>query len=417
MSQSDSVIAINKTLTLYERLCRQVFLKALSLFEDGNMTITEQGHKIAEFGKSGDLYAVVNILSPSAYPKLLFGGSIGAGEAYMDGLWNSPDLTHVIQMFARNLPTLDKWEDKLKWLKMPWWKIQHFLNNNTPIQAKRNIEAHYDLGNKLYTQFLDETMMYSAAIYPDSNTSLHQAQIYKLDTICQKLKLSKDDHLLEIGTGWGGLAIHAAKYYGCKVTTTTISEEQHDWARDWINKENLNDKITLLKKDYRELRGEYSKLVSIEMIEAVGKKYLSNFFSKCNQLLKKDGLMLIQAITIDDRRYESYSQGVDFIQKYIFPGGFLPSQLVLNQEIKRSTNMMIRDLHDIGLDYAKTLRDWFDAFEQARENLLQHGYDNRFMRMWEYYLKYCEGGFLERTISTVQLTLSKPRFRADLVRP
>ena len=249
MSQSDSVIALNKTLTLYERLCRQVFLKALSFFEDGNMTIMEQGQKIAEFGKSSDLHAVVNILSPSAYPKLLFGGSIGAGEAYMDGLWNSPDLTHVIQMFARNLPTLDKWEDKLKWLKMPWWKIQHFLNNNTPIQAKRNIEAHYDLGNKLYTQFLDETMMYSAAIYPDSNTSLNQAQIYKLDTICQKLKLCKDDHLLEIGTGWGGLAVHAAKHYGCKVTTTTISEEQHDWARDWINKENLNDKITLLKKD------------------------------------------------------------------------------------------------------------------------------------------------------------------------
>jgi cyclopropane-fatty-acyl-phospholipid synthase len=399
-----------------ERVCRQVFLKALSFFEDGQMTVQEQGKEIATLGKPTDLHAVVNILSPKAYPKLLLGGSVGAGEAYMEGLWSSPDMTQVIQMFARNLPTLDKWEQKFKWLSMPAMKLQHFFRKNSQNQAKKNIEAHYDLGNKLYTKFLDETMMYSAAIYPDPNTSLNSAQVHKLDIICKKLKLTPEDHLLEIGTGWGGLAVHAAKHYGCKVTTTTISEEQHAWAENWIRQEQLDDKITLLKKDYRDLTGQYSKLVSIEMIEAVGKSYLSNFFDKCNQLLHPDGLMLLQAITIDDRRYESYSKSVDFIQKYIFPGGFLPSQLVLNDEIKRNTNMMIRDLHDIGLDYAKTLRDWYDAFMNSKDALYKDGYDDRFMRMWEYYLKYCEGGFLERTISTVQLVLSKPHFRDNLHR-
>lgn len=416
MSQSESIVSQDKSITLYEKVCRNVFLKALSLFEDGQMTVMEQGETIAELGKPSDLHAVVNVLSPKAYPKLLLGGSVGAGEAYMDGLWETNDMTHVIQMFARNLPTLDKWEDKLKWVTMPVWKVQHFFRKNSPTQAKKNIEAHYDLGNKLYTKFLDETMMYSAAIYPDSNTTLQNAQIHKLDTICKKLQLNEEDHLLEIGTGWGGLAVHAAKYYGCNVTTTTISEEQHAWAAQWIEKENLGNRITLLKSDYRDLTGEYSKLVSIEMIEAVGKSYLSNFFEKCSSLLKKDGLMLLQAITIDDRRYESYSRNVDFIQKYIFPGGFLPSQLVLNDEIKRNTSMMIRDLHDIGLDYARTLRDWYDAFISSKDALYKDGYDDRFMRMWEYYLKYCEGGFLERTISTVQLVLSQPEYRNEIAR-
>jgi len=295
-------------------------------------------------------------------------------------------------------------------------KVQHFARRNTAEQAKKNIEAHYDLGNKLYTRFLDNTMMYSSAIYPDVNSSLHEAQNHKLKTICDKLMLNESDHLLEIGTGWGGLAVYAAKHYGCKVTTTTISEEQHAWAQEWIAKENLSDKITLLKRDYRLLEGKYDKLVSIEMIEAVGKEYLGNFFDKCSSLLKDDGLMLLQSITIDDRRYDSYASSVDFIQKYIFPGGFLPSQYQLNSHLKRYSNLMIRDLHDIGLDYAKTLNHWYEAFIDAKDALLKDGYDERFVRMWTYYLKYCEGGFLERTISTVQLVLSKPHHRVELAR-
>ena len=221
---------------------------------------------------------------------------------------------------------------------------------------------------------------------------------------------------MEIGTGWGGLAVFAAKHYGCKVTTTTISEEQYAYAHDWVTRENLHDRITLLKKDYRLLEGKYDKLVSIEMIEAVGKAYLNNFFAKCSSLLKRDGLMVLQAITIDDRRYDSYANSVDFIQKHIFPGGFLPSQFAMNQTLKKHTDLMIRDLHDIGLDYAKTLRDWFEAFTQAKDELEKDGYDERFARLWQYYLNYCEGGFLERTISTVQLVLSKPGFTGHTAR-
>jgi cyclopropane-fatty-acyl-phospholipid synthase len=258
--------------------------------------------------------------------------------------------------------------------------------------------------------------MYSAAIYPDANATLAEAQENKLRSICDKLQLTPSDHLIEIGTGWGGLAIFAAKHYGCKVTTTTISDEQYAYAQDWVAKEQLEDKITLLKKDYRLLEGKFDKLVSIEMIEAVGKAYLPNFFEKCSSLLKPQGLMVLQAITIDDRRYDSYSNSVDFIQKHIFPGGFLPSQLAINQFLKKNTDMNIRDLHDIGLDYAKTLRDWHTAFNENKQALEADGYDERFARMWQYYLNYCEGGFLERAISTVQLVLSKPHYRAELDR-
>jgi cyclopropane-fatty-acyl-phospholipid synthase len=311
---------------------------------------------------------------------------------------------------------LDRWEAKFNWLTMPVWKLKHALRRNSTQQAKKNISAHYDLGNKLYTRFLDPSMMYSSAIYPDANTSLEQAQLHKLKSICDKLQLKPEDHLLEIGTGWGGLAVFAAKHYGCRVTTTTISEEQFKYANDWVEREGLTERITLLKKDYRLLEGSFDKLVSIEMIEAVGKEFLANFFSKCSSLMKQQGLMLIQAITIDDRRYDSYSRSVDFIQKHIFPGGFLPSQLVMNKALKEHTDLMIRDMHDIGLDYARTLRDWHIAFQNNLEVLSLDGYDERFARMWQYYLNYCEGGFLERSISTVQLVLSKPQFLSPLVR-
>lgn len=417
MSFGESVLITTSEASFIDKICRNIFLKCLQSLPLGSLTILEDGHKVAQFGDPNDnLHANVNILNIKAYRPLLLGGSVGAGEAYMDGLWDSDDITAVVRIFARNLPTLDKWENKFKWLSMPILKLQHFTNKNTQSQAKKNIEAHYDLGNKLYTRFLDNTMMYSSAIYPDTNADLHQAQNNKLKTICEKLQLSAEDHLLEIGTGWGGLAVYAAKHYGCKVTTTTISEEQHAWAAEWIEREQLSEHITLLKKDYRLLEGKYDKLVSIEMIEAVGKDFLGNFFEKCSSLLKDNGLMLLQSITIDDRRYDSYASSVDFIQKYIFPGGFLPSQYQLNAHLKRYSNMMIRDLHDIGLDYAYTLNHWYQAFIGAKEALLNDGYDERFVRMWTYYLKYCEGGFLERTISTVQLVISKPHYRAPLQR-
>ena len=417
MSFGESVLLTTSEVSLADKVCRNLFLQCLKQLPFGCLIIQECGDEIARFGDHNDeLRATVNIKDMSAYRRLLLGGSVGAGEAFMDDLWDSNDVTSVVRIFARNLPTLDKWESKFKWLSMPINKLQHFARRNTRDQAKKNIEAHYDLGNKLYTRFLDDTMMYSSAIYPDANTSLNAAQNYKLKTICDKLQLKESDHLIEIGTGWGGLAVYAAKHYGCKVTTTTISEEQHTWAQEWIAREGLSDRVTLLKKDYRLLEGKYDKLVSIEMIEAVGKQFLGNFFEKCSSLLKDNGLMLLQSITIDDRRYESYSNSVDFIQKYIFPGGFLPSQYQLNAHLKKHTDMMIRDLHDIGIDYAMTLNHWYEAFISAKDELLKDGYDERFMRMWTYYLKYCEGGFLERTISTVQLVVSKPQFRATLAR-
>lgn len=417
MSQGEQTLDNIESLSFFERTYRSLFMNALAKLPEGQLTLKEQGHLVAHFGnKEDDLHAEVNILDPSAYKHLVLGGSVASGETFTDKLWDTPNLTNVIRIFARNLPTLDAWENKFKWLTMPFLKVKHFANRNNQVQAKKNISAHYDLGNKLYTKFLDETMMYSAAIYPDPNATLNQAQNYKLKSICDKLKLQPDDHLIEIGTGWGGLAIYAAKNYGCRVTTTTISDEQHAWAQEWIKQENLDDKITLLKRDYRLLDGKYDKLVSIEMIEAVGKRYLPNFFEKCASLLKADGLMLLQAITINDQRYDSYANSVDFIQKHIFPGGFLPSQLVISQQLKKYTDLMVRDLHDIGLDYAKTLKDWHIAFENSADELFKDGYDERFMRMWQYYLNYCEGGFLERAISTVQLVICKPQHGAELVR-
>ena len=417
MSHAEQSIHALGSLTTWEKTCRSIFLNVLKRLPHGHLTMKENGHVVGEFGnKHDDLHAVVNIIDYRAYPKLLLGGSIASGETFTDNLWETPNLTNVIRIFARNLSTLDSWEKRFSWLTMPVLKLGHFAKRNSKEQAKRNIGDHYDLGNKLYTKFLDKSMMYSSAIYPHQDANLEQAQFHKLHTICEKLQLSEKDHLVEIGTGWGGLAIHAAKYFGCKVTTTTISEEQHAYAAAWIEEENLADKITLLKKDYRLLEGKFDKLVSIEMIEAVGKQYLPTFFKKCASLIKDDGLMLIQSITIDDRRYESYANSVDFIQKYIFPGGFLPSQLVINNQLKKHTDLSIADVHDIGLDYAKTLNDWHTAFMSQKSALNDDGYDERFIRMWKYYLNYCEGGFLERAISTVQLVMRKPHYRDELTR-
>lgn len=417
MLNGEQALTQTESVAWQDKIAKQVLLKVFAQLPDGQLVLKERGVLVDTFGDpTSDLVAEVNILDMRAYRKLLLGGSVASGETYTDNWWDTPNLTNVIRIFARNLPMLDAWEQKMKWLTMPLLKLMHFRRRNSASQAKQNISAHYDLGNKLYTRFLDDTMMYSAAIYPHPEASLHEAQIHKLEQICTKLKLSEDDHLLEIGTGWGGLAVHAAKHYGCRVTTTTISDEQHAYAAQWIAKEGLQDKITLLKQDYRLLEGKYDKLVSIEMIEAVGKRYLPTFFRKCTDLLHDNGLMLLQSITIDDRRYESYSDSVDFIQKHIFPGGFLPSQFELNRHLKQYTDLMIRDLHDIGIDYAKTLKAWHQQFLANRDALHADGYDDRFSRLWRYYFSYCEGGFLERTISTVQLVLSKPKFLHTMAR-
>jgi cyclopropane-fatty-acyl-phospholipid synthase len=409
-STSSASLTQESELSWFTSRCRSLVLDALNKIDNAGLEIEENGQITFLGNEQSELRGKLIVLDPSLYVDFVKGGSIAAAEAYLAKKWTSPNLTELIRVFARCSNTLDQVEANKSFLT----KIKNFLfhwgNANTQSGSKKNILAHYDLGNELYTRFLDSTMMYSSAIYSNQATDLHAAQLNKLKTICDKLKLSPNDHLIEIGTGWGGLAIFAAKNYGCKVTTTTISDAQYEYAVERVKEEGLEDKITLLKKDYRLLEGKYDKLVSIEMIEAVGHKFMAEFFAKCNSLLKESGLMLIQAITILDARYEHYRNNVDFIQRYIFPGGCLPSNAVMNQHIAEQTNMMIDNVEDIGLHYARTLYDWRIKFDNAWSELTQFGFDEQFKRLWHFYLCYCEGAFIERVISTHQLVMRKPHY-------
>ncbi|MEX1222694.1 MAG: cyclopropane-fatty-acyl-phospholipid synthase family protein [Idiomarina sp.] len=415
MPNGESVMTTTNQISWVDKQARSLVLRLLGHLSYGRMVFLEDGSHVATFGQAAaatDLHAEVNVLHPSFYRRMLLGGSIASGELYIDNSWETPDLTAVIQVFARNLPALDAFEAKFTWLTLPFQKIQHWRRSNTKVQAKENISAHYDLGNTLYREFLDSHMQYSSAVYPSPSATLEEAQEHKLKRLCDALELQPSDHLVEIGTGWGGLAVYAALNYGCKVTTTTISSEQHKYATDLVNKLGLQDQVTLLKEDYRDLQGQYDKLVSVEMIEAVGERYLPVFFHTCSRLLKPTGKMAIQAITIADQRMKSYANSVDFIQKHIFPGGFLPSVQLMSTLIAEQTDMVVRQLGDIGLDYAQTLQDWRDRFNAKTDVLAPLGYDDRFSRLWNFYLSYCEGGFRERTISAVQFVATKPGCRA-----
>ncbi|WP_246036881.1 SAM-dependent methyltransferase [Thalassotalea litorea] len=402
-----SAIVTPEQLTFIQRRCRALVHSALAKVTHGQLELIE-GDKHFHFGVQGsDIKAQIKVHDVSVYTSFVKGGSIGASEAYIDNRWSCDDLTSLIRIFARAQKVTDSMESKMAWIGKVKNALFHRRNRNTVSGSKRNILAHYDLGNELYTRFLDESMMYSSAIYPSEEATLAQAQQHKLATICEQLQLDDNDHLLEIGTGWGGLAIYAAQNYGCRVTTTTISEAQYNYAQAKVNELGLQDRITLLKKDYRELEGEYDKLVSIEMIEAVGHEYFDSFFSQCNARLKSGGKMLIQAITIADQRFDYYRNNVDFIQRYIFPGGCLPSIQLMSQQIADNTEMVIESISDIGLDYARTLADWRQAFFKSWPELSQLGYDDTFKRLWTYYLCYCEGAFLERSTSTVHLLARK----------
>ncbi|RMH85543.1 class I SAM-dependent methyltransferase [Pseudomonas sp. AOB-7] len=392
-------------------LLRRAVLRQLGRLRHGRLTIHE-GAETLHFGDpQASLRGEIRVLDGAVWGLVAGNGSIGSGEAYIHGYWSTPDLTAVIRIFVANLEVLDAMERGLAQLGRPLIQGLHWLNRNTRQGSRRNIAAHYDLGNELFEQFLDPTMMYSAAMFKGADDSLEQAQLNKLERICQKLALRPSDHLLEIGTGWGSMAIHAATRYGCRVTTTTLSREQHAHTARRIRELGLEDRITLLLEDYRDLEGQYDKLVSIEMIEAVGHRFLPTYFQQCARLLKPDGLMLLQAITIRDQRYEQACKSVDFIQRYIFPGGALPSVQKMLDVVTRHTDFNLHHMEDFGLHYARTLRLWHDNLRQARQRLEQLGYDDYFYRLWEFYLCYCEGGFLERTIGTAQLLLAKPAAR------
>jgi cyclopropane-fatty-acyl-phospholipid synthase len=403
--------------TALQQLGRRLFLAKLAGLREGELTVIEGGESLT-FGRRTpecNLRATIEVLHPQTYADAAFGGTVGAGEAYIGGLWRADDLTALIRLMIVNRDVMQSMEGGAAIATAPLRRILHWLNRNSPDGSRRNIAAHYDLGNDLFELMLDETMAYSCAVFERDDATLHDAQIAKFERICRKLRLAPDDHLLEIGTGWGGFAIHAASRYGCRVTTTTISREQHDWAKEKVAAAGLGDRITLLLDDYRDLRGRYDKLVSIEMIEAVGARYLDTYTAQCGRLLEPHGAMLLQAITLQDQVYEEALKSVDFIQRFIFPGSFIPSVSAITDSVRRSTDMKVFHLEDIGPHYATTLRRWRENFFAHLPEVRRLGYPESFVRMWEYYLCYCEGGFLERQIGDVQMLLTRPRCRLPSV--
>lgn len=415
---SVSLERMNQNLTaprpVLDKIARKIVFAMLEHLRDGCLVLEEDGRSYS-FGEQTGPHAVcarVSISSQAAYRQILLNGSVGVAEAYMQGSWKTPDLLAVILLFARN-------QQALSAMKNPWSRAGgallrafHLMNTNSITGSRRNISAHYDLGNDFFSLMLDPTMMYSSAIYPYPGASLYEASVNKLEHICRRLDLQQDDHLLEIGTGWGSLAIYAAQHFGCQVTTTTISKEQYEYAQASVNRAGLQDRINVLFEDYRNLEGRFDKLVSVEMIEAVGHRFYPQFFRGCSQLLKPGGLMLLQSITIADQRYRQYLKSTDFIQRYIFPGGELPSIQVIADQFARHSDMQLVGLEDITPHYADTLADWRKNFRANIAQIRDQGFDSIFEKMWEYYLCYCEGGFRERMISTVQLLAAKPERRA-----
>ncbi len=397
-----------------QQVARRLLFKHLAKIKRGSLLIIEGGEvfRFGEATETAELVADIRVQNADIYTQVVFSGSIGSGESYMDACWTSSNLTNVIRLFVQNLDALDQMDAGQSWVGKLLLKAFHWFNRNSKQGSRKNISAHYDLGNDFFSLFLDPSLMYSSAVYPYPEAGLEEASRYKLDLICKKLELNAKDHLLEIGTGWGAMAIHAARHYGCRVTSTTISREQYEFARQRVAAAGLSEQITVLFEDYRELRGHYSKLVSIEMIEAVGHEHYDTYFDLCSRLLADDGLMLIQSITIADQRYEQARGAVDFIQRYIFPGGCLPSIALLANKVAQRTDMNIVNLQEIGADYARTLKHWREAFLARLEEVRALGFDERFIRMWEFYLSYCEGGFIERSIGTVQLLMAKPNYRS-----
>lgn len=399
-----------------DKLAKNGVLKRLQNINQGLLTISDNGETYV-FGKgttSNVKPVEITVINSQFYSAIAFGGSVAAGESYVKGDWQCSDLTGLVRLLLINRDILDGMDSSLSRLQTPLFKLLHWLNRNTKEGSRRNISAHYDLGNAMFELFLDKNMMYSSAIYPQADSSLEEAADYKLHCICEKLQLREDDRVIEIGTGWGGFALYAATHYGCHVTTTTISKEQYELACKRVAEAGLQDKVTILLSDYRDLNGQFDKLVSIEMIEAIGHQYINTYFNKCSELLKPDGLMLIQAITIADQRYKQALKEVDFIKRYIFPGCFIPSNTAMQTAVTESTDMRLIDLHDIGPHYAKTLHDWRVRFFENIDAVKALGYSQEFIRLWEFYLCYCEGGFEERAISDVQLLLAKPDNRINL---
>ncbi|MCB9852683.1 MAG: class I SAM-dependent methyltransferase [Phycisphaerales bacterium] len=405
--------------TWLDRSCRRAILRLLSGIREGRVTLID-GQSQHVFGNAGcgsPISVTVTVHSPALYRRAALGGHIAMARSYADGLWSCDNLTGLIRIFVRQLEVMDATDRGWARIVKPLHGAFHWLRRNSRVGSRRNIAAHYDLGNDLFELILDDTMTYSAGIFETSESTMREASIAKIDRLCRKLRLGPGDRLLEIGTGWGSFAVHAASRYGCHVTTATVSREQYDVATRRIEAAGLSDQVDVLLCDYRDLSGEYDKLVCVEMIEAVGHQYYDTFFRKCSNLLAPHGLMALQAITIPDHRYELARRTVDFIKRDIFPGSCIPSIERMCRSVARGTDLKLTHLEDITPHYAETLARWRRRMHGNIDAIRALGYTDRFLRLWEFYLCYCEGGFAERYTGCVQLLFAKPRNRSNPVLP
>ncbi|MDE2423027.1 MAG: class I SAM-dependent methyltransferase [Betaproteobacteria bacterium] len=405
-------MSYRKKLSWVDRFAKKTVLKLLSQLKYGRLVLIDETQHQWSFGDALDTNEYIVQIHDARFWRAIFkGGSVGAGEAYMEGYWDCIDLTGLLRLILKNRALLDNMEKGWARLSYPWRSIEHYLHRNSKVGSKKNIAAHYDLGNEFYSLWLDPSMFYSSAYFEKQNSTLEEASWYKCQLLAEQLELTSRDHVLEIGSGWGGFACYAAKHYGCRVTTITISEEQYQYVLNRIRDWQVEHLVEVQLKDYRDVKGLYTKLVSIEMIEAVGAEFLPTYFEQCSSLLAPQGIMLLQAITINDRRYQQALREVDFIQKYIFPGGFIPSISEMLRVSVRYTDLQLSHLHAFSSHYAKTLNMWADRFLSCTDEVLKMGFNHQFIRRWQFYLNYCEAGFTERDIDVVHMKFVKPQWR------
>jgi len=401
--------------TGFSDLFQKTILRAFQGMQKGKLQLRLPNGETLPFGngEGAPWIAEIQIHHPAFFKRSVLFGPIGFAESYLDGEWDTPDLTKVIAWFILNRQqstVLEGSSFKNRWIDLFQFanRLLHLARPNSKSTAKRNISDHYDLSNAFFQLWLDPSMTYSSAYFKTKELTLEQAQIAKYDRLCQALKLQPTDHVLEIGCGWGGFSLHAASTYGCRVTGITLSQQQYDLATDRVQKAGLSDRIEIQLKDYRDIRGQFDKIASIEMLEAVGDRYLETYFGKCAEVLKPNGLLGFQMITCPDSRYDQLRKGVDFIQKHIFPGSLLLAAGRVNQAIQRTSTLTLHDYHDFGPDYGKTLHLWHDRFQQVKEEVKRLGFDDRFIRKWSYYLCYCEAAFVMREISVAQVLYTRP---------
>jgi len=408
-SKSLQNIVRNQTPTIFDRSCMNLVINLFNKIETGSLTFYLPDGSTRHFGdKNSPLHAQMTIHDYRFFKDAVLGGDVGLGEAYMKGFWDTDDIPALFSVLIKNRQALANGNMTTAWLVRQKDRLMHALRANTLSGSRRNIGEHYDLSNDFFQTFLDPTMLYSCGLYQDESDTCEDAQRRKLQSIIDKAHIESTDHVLEVGCGWGGFAMEAVKQTGCRVTGITVSEEQYQLAQERVLQAGLQDKITILFKDYRNVAGLFDKIVSIEMLEAVGHKYLGTFFTACDKLLKPAGRLVIQVITIPDQNYENYRRNTDWIQKYIFPGGHLPSVTALSQVVTRNTSLLMEQLEDIGTNYARTLKDWRKSFTRNLDKINSLGFDEVFQRKWIYYLAICEAGFRERAIGDIQVVFRKP---------